>query len=325
MVKDKLTGALHPFDMKKIYEALPVLRELDCRIDTIQFDPIIDSSDMNVEVWLRLAALIEEKYDSYGGFVILHGTDTMSYTASALSFLLENLGKPVIITGSQLPLGMIRTDGRENIISALEIAANEQVPIGEVCIFFENKLFRGNRTTKFNAEHFEAFYSGNYPSLAKVGINITYKQHLLRPITSEPLKVYKKMCDKVIIVKIHPALKKEYLDTFLSIKDLRGVILETYGSGNAPTADWFINTIKHTIERGVVVLNVTQCKAGSVVMGHYEASRELLNMGVVSGGDITTEAALAKLMFVLGNYTDKNEIREKLQADLRGEITKSIL
>lgn len=325
MVKDKSTGALHPFDMKKIYEALPVLRELDCRIDTIQFDPIIDSSDMNVEVWLRLAALIEEKYDSYGGFVILHGTDTMSYTASALSFLLENLGKPVIITGSQLPLGMIRTDGRENIISALEIAANEQVPIGEVCIFFENKLFRGNRTTKFNAEHFEAFYSGNYPSLAKVGINITYKQHLLRSITSEPLKVYKKMCDKVIIVKIHPALKKEYLETFLSIKDLRGVILETYGSGNAPTADWFINTIKHTIERGVVVLNVTQCKAGSVVMGHYEASRELLNMGVVSGGDITTEAALAKLMFVLGNYADKKEIRERLQADLRGEITKSIL
>ncbi len=321
MVKDRTTGALHPFDMKKIYEALPVLRELDCSIDTIQLDPIIDSSDMNSDVWVELASLIRQQYDSYEGFVILHGTDTMSYTASALSFLLENLSKPVIITGSQLPLGMIRTDGRENIISAVEIAANDQVKIGEVCIFFENKLFRGNRTTKFNAEHFEAFYSGNYPSLAKVGINIIYKKHLLRPLPQEPLRVYDKMCGNVAIVKVHPALSKECLETFLSVKDLKGVVLETYGSGNAPTADWFLKAVKDTIDRGVVVYNVTQCKAGSVVMGHYEASRELLNIGVVSGGDITTEAALAKLMFVLANYQDTDTIKQMLKSDLRGELT----
>ena len=321
MVKDKVTGALHPFDMKKIYEALPVLRQLDCNIDTWQFDPIIDSSDMNAGVWIRLADLIGQQYDKYDGFVVLHGTDTMSYTASALSCLLEDLSKPVIITGSQLPLGMIRTDGRENIISAIEIAANEQVAIGEVCIFFENKLFRGNRTTKFNAEHFEAFYSGNYPSLAKVGINIIYKQHLLRPLSNKTLKVYNKMCDNVIIVKVHPALRQEYLEAFLAVEGLKGVVLETYGSGNAPTSPWFINAIKKAIDKGVIVLNVTQCKAGSVVMGHYEASMELLNIGVVSGGDITTEAALAKLMFVLANYNSKEERIRMLNSDMRGEIT----
>ena len=321
MVKDKVTGALHPFDMKKIYDALPVLRQLDCNIDTWQFDPIIDSSDMNAGVWIRLADLIGQQYDKYDGFVVLHGTDTMSYTASALSFLLEDLSKPVIITGSQLPLGMIRTDGRENIISAIEIAANEQVAIGEVCIFFENKLFRGNRTTKFYAEHFEAFYSGNYPSLAKVGINIIYKQHLLRPLSNKTLKVYNKMCDNVIIVKVHPALRQEYLEAFLAVEGLKGVVLETYGSGNAPTSPWFINAIKKAIDKGVIVLNVTQCKAGSVVMGHYEASMELLNIGVVSGGDITTEAALAKLMFVLANYNSKEERIRMLNSDMRGEIT----
>ena len=321
MVKDKITGALHPFDMKKIYEALPVLKELDCNIDTLQIDPIIDSSDMNSEVWIRLAKLIKEKYESYDGFVVLHGTDTMSYTASALSFLLENLSKPVVITGSQLPLGMIRTDGRENIISAIEIAANDSVAIPEVCIFFENKLFRGNRTTKFNAEHFEAFYSGNYPSLAKVGINIGYKKHLLREPSTLPLRIYDKMCEQVIIVKVHPALKREHLEAFLAVDNLKGVILETYGSGNAPTADWFIGAIKKAIDKGIIVLNVTQCKAGSVVMGHYEASRELLNIGVESGGDITTEAALTKLMFVLANYDNKETIRKMLSSDLRGEIT----
>lgn len=321
MVKDKKTGALYPFDMKKIYEALPVLKELDCVIDTIQFNPIIDSSDMRSEVWIRLADLIKTEYEKYDGFVVLHGTDTMSYTASALSFLLENLAKPVIITGSQLPLGMIRTDGRENIISAVEIAANDNVCIPEVCIFFENKLFRGNRTTKINAEHFEAFYSGNYPSLAKVGINISYKQHLIHKTDNKTLKVYDKMCEDVAIIKVHPSLQKEHLNTFLSMPSLKGVILETYGSGNAPTSDWFLDAIKKAINKGIYVLNVTQCKAGSVVMGHYEASTALLEMGVISGGDITTEAALAKMMFVLGNYTEDSAIKKMLNTNLRGEIS----
>ena len=321
MVKDKKTGALYPFDMKKIYEALPVLKELDCVIDTIQFNPIIDSSDMHSDVWIRLADLIKTEYENYDGFVVLHGTDTMSYTASALSFLIENLSKPIIITGSQLPLGMIRTDGRENIISAVEIASNENVNIPEVCIFFENKLFRGNRTTKINAEHFEAFYSGNYPSLAKVGINISYKQHLIHKSDYKPLKVYNKMCEQIVVIKVHPALQKEHLEAFLSIPDLKGVVLETYGSGNAPTSQWFISAIKKAIDSGVYVLNVTQCKAGSVVMGHYEASTALLEMGVISGGDITTEAALAKMMFVLGNYEEPTEIKQMLKSNLRGEIS----
>jgi L-asparaginase len=216
---------------------------------------------------------------------------------------------------------MIRTDGRENIISAVEIAANENVNIPEVCIFFENKLFRGNRTTKINAEHFEAFYSGNYPSLAKVGINISYKEHLIHKSDDKALKVYDKMCEEVAIIKVHPSLQKEHLEAFLSMPNLKGVILETYGSGNAPTSKWFIDSIKNAIEKGIYVLNVTQCKAGSVVMGHYEASTALLEMGVISGGDITTEAALAKMMFVLGNYQEDSEIKEMLKSNLRGEIS----
>jgi L-asparaginase len=276
---------------------------------------------MHADVWIRLAKEIKTEYENYDGFVVLHGTDTMSYTASALSFLIENLSKPIIITGSQLPLGMIRTDGRENIISAVEIAANENISIPEVCIFFENKLFRGNRTTKINAEHFEAFYSGNYPSLAKVGINISYKEHLIHKSNNEPLKVYDKMCEQVAVVRVHPALQKEHLEAFLSIPNLKGVVLETYGSGNAPTSKWFIDAIKNAINKGIYVLNVTQCKAGSVVMGHYEASTALLEMGVISGGDITTEAALAKMMFVLGNYQDSDEIKQMLKSNLRGEIS----
>lgn len=321
MVKDAKTGSLHPFDMSRIYEALPVLRELPCVLDSYRFDPIIDSSNMKPEYWVKLACIIEENYERYDGFVVLHGTDTMSYTASMLSFMLENLGKPVVLTGSQLPLGMIRTDGRENIIGAVEIASSETVIIPEVCIFFEDKLYRGNRTTKINSEYFEAFYSGNYPSLAKVGINISYKKHLFADMPSNKLKVYKKLDDNIVIVKIFPGLKEEYLKSILSMNGLKAVVLETFGSGNAPTEDWFINCLRDAIDRGIIIYNVTQCKAGAVVMGHYETSTMLAQMGIVGGYDITTESAVAKLMFVLGNYEDKEEIYRMLNTSLRGEIT----
>lgn len=321
MVKDSVTGALKPFDMHRIYEVLPVLKKIDCNIETYQCNPIIDSSDMNADKWLLFASLIQENYSKYDGFVILHGTDTMSYTASALSFLLKNLSKPVIITGSQLPLGMIRTDGRDNIISAVEIAANNEIVIPEVCIFFDNKLYRGNRTTKINAEYFEAFYSGNLPSLVKVGINISYKQHLILPQPSEDFSIYNQLCKDVIIMKIHPAISKEYLDAISNIPNLKGIVMETYGSGNAPTKDFFLQGIKQIIDKGVVIMNVTQCKAGSVEMGHYQASCDLRDMGVISGKDITTEAALAKMMFVLGNFNDKDKQKQLLQSNLRGEIS----
>ncbi|MFA6201079.1 MAG: asparaginase [Bacteroidales bacterium] len=321
MVKDKKSGALLPFDMSKIYEALPVLREFNCELDSYRFDPIIDSSNMKPEYWIGLVEVIEKNYNKYDSFIVLHGTDTMSYTASVLSFMLENLGKPVILTGSQLPLGMIRTDGRENIIGAVEIASSDSVQIPEVCIFFEDRLYRGNRTTKINAEYFEAFYSGNYPSLAKVGINISYKKHLFLDFPSEPFKVYKKLDDNVALIKLYPGLKEDYFKAMLSMKDLRGVVLETFGSGNAPTEEWFIDALKECIAKGVIIFNVTQCKAGSVVMGHYETSAHLAEIGVVSGHDITTESAIAKLMFLLGNFDDKKQIIDMLSNPLRGELS----
>lgn len=321
MVKDKKSGALLPFDMSKIYEALPVLREFNCELDSYRFDPIIDSSNMKPEYWIGLVEVIEKNYNKYDSFIVLHGTDTMSYTASVLSFMLENLSKPVILTGSQLPLGMIRTDGRENIIGAVEIASSDGIQIPEVCIFFEDRLYRGNRTTKINAEYFEAFYSGNYPSLAKVGINISYKKHLFLDLPSEPFKAYKKLDDNVALIKLYPGLKEDYFKAMLSMKDLRGVVLETFGSGNAPTEEWFIDALKESIAKGVIIFNVTQCKAGAVVMGHYETSAHLAEIGVVSGHDITTESAIAKLMFLLGNFDDKKQIIDMLSNPLRGELS----
>ncbi len=324
MIKDPISGALHPMNMDLLYQSIPVLKNFNYKIDSYSFDPLIDSSNMNPDFWIKLAGVIEEKYESYDGFVVLHGTDTMSFTASVLSFMLENLNKPVILTGSQLPLGVVRTDGRENIINSIEIAAakSDDTPIvPEVCICFENKLFRGNRTNKFNAENFEAFVSGNYPTLAKVGVHIKYKEHLILKPNFKKLKVHYALDQNLAILKLFPGISENVVKSILSIQGLKAVVMETYGSGNAPTDKWFIEALEEAIKKGIIILNVTQCKSGSVEIGKYETSVDLGRIGVIGGYDITTESAIAKLMFLSGMKLKDSEIKKYLQISLRGELT----
>ena len=321
MVQDE-NGSLHPFALDRIYDAVPQLRACSYGIDSVTLPNIIDSSNMTPSMWVDIAEIIEQHYDNYDGFVVLHGTDTMAYTASALSFMFKNLSKPIVFTGSQLPLGMLRSDGRENIICALEIASTRLVTIPEVCIFFESHLYRGNRSTKINAENFDAFESYNYPSLAKAGINISFKEHLFQPMPTEALQVRKKFDTRVAILKLFPGIGPEVVNAVLGTPELQGVVIETYGSGNAPTDEWFISALEGAIRRGVIVLNVTQCKAGAVVMRQYAASCDMDRIGVIGGGDITIEAAVTKLMYLLGNFPDsKQHVRERLPQSLRGELT----
>lgn len=321
MVQDE-NGSLHPFALDRIYDAVPQLKSCQYGIDSVTLDPIIDSSNMSPAMWACIAEVIECEYDKYDGFVVLHGTDTMAYTASALSFMFKNLGKPVVLTGSQLPLGMLRSDGRENIICALEIASTRLATIPEVCIFFESHLYRGNRSTKMNAENFDAFESYNYPSLAKVGINISFKEHLFLPMPQGKLEVRKKFDNRVAVLKLFPGIGPEVVGAVMRTPGLQGVVIETYGSGNAPTDEWFIAALKEAIDRGVIVLNVTQCKAGAVKMRQYAASCDMDRIGVVAAGDITIEAAITKMMYLLGNYPDdKEHIKLRLSQSLRGEIT----
>lgn len=324
MVNDPESGSWTPFDFDHILEQVPELTKFGYKLTTITFEEVIDSSNITPDIWIHLAELIEKNYNDYDGFVILHGTDTMAYTASALSFLFENLSKPIVITGSQLPIGTIRTDGKENFISAVEIAAartNDQPLVPEVSIFFENQLHRGNRTTKQNAEYFDAFRSHNYPDLAKAGIHISYNYAAIHyPVIKRDLKVYHKMDPNVAILKIFPGITPAVLDAIVNVKGLKGLVLETYGSGNAPTDEWFSERIKMAVDKGIVVINVTQCSAGSVDMGAYETSLGLMSAGVVSGKDITTEAAVTKLMFLLGQNYTKQEITEYLSKSMRGEI-----
>ncbi|MDY0103230.1 MAG: type I asparaginase [Lentimicrobium sp.] len=324
MVQDPETGALAPFNFDALYKHIPVLQNFNCHIDSYCFDPLIDSSNMKPSFWIALAEIIEANYEKYDGFVILHGTDTMAYTASILSFMLENLNKPVVFTGSQLPMGVLRTDGRENFINSIEIAgayADETPLVPEVSICFENRLMRGNRTNKFNAEHFNAFLSGNYPLLAQVGVHIRYnQQHILKP-NFKKLKVHRNLDPNVAILKLFPGITENVVKSILEIPELKALILETFGAGNAPTDEWFLRLLNDAIKKGITIFNVTQCKGGSVEMGKYETSIKLGSIGVVGGYDITTESAIAKTMYLLGEGYSGERLRQLLQTPLRGELT----
>lgn len=327
MKHDPETQTLVPFNFEQILEEVPELKKFVHTIDTHSFYPPIDSSDIEPEFWVELANLIGEKYNQYDGFVILHGTDTMSYSASALSFMLENLEKPVIFTGSQLPIGMLRTDGKENLISSIEIAAAKdqkgRALVPEVCVYFESQLYRGNRTTKFNAENFRAFRSSNYPCLAEAGIHIKYNTPFINyPLDwGRELKVNTALDTNISILRIFPGISEQVVKSALSVPGMRALILETYGSGNAPTKGWLLDLLKGAIERGVIILNITQCMAGSVDMDAYATGILLKKMGVISGYDSTTEAAVVKLFFLLGNTNDNHKVKEELLENLRGEIT----
>ncbi len=324
MIADSKTDALIPFNFENINDQIPELSRFNYNLGFHCFDPILDSSNMSPEIWIELAQIIKKNYEEYDGFVVLHGSDTMAYTASALSFLLENLNKPVIFTGSQLPLGVLRTDGRENLITSIEIAADkdEETPIvPEVCIYFENRLMRANRTIKYNAENFNAFVSGNLPLLADVGIYIKYNKNIILKPNFKKLKAHNNLDTDVAVLKLFPGINKNFVESFFNTNDLKAVVLESFGSGNAPSQSWFISTLKSAIKKGIIILNVTQCMTGSVEHGKYETSIMLNNIGVIGGGDITTEAAITKLMYLFGRGYQHDDIIRLLKMSLRGEVT----
>ncbi|MFT5246202.1 MAG: L-asparaginase [Gammaproteobacteria bacterium] len=324
MVADEKTGSYHPFDMDVLFSHVPELSRLKLNLETVSFEEPIDSSDFDVSTWIKLATIIEDAYNDHDGFVVLNGTDTMAYTASAMSFMLENLAKPVIITGSQLPMGVLRTDGKENLISAIEIAAarKEGKPrVQEVAIYFGSKLLRGNRAQKFNTEGFEAFDSFNYPPLADVGIHIIY--HDLRMLRQAQMEfaISTAMDDNVGVLRLFPGMKKNIFEQILNTPDLKGLVLETFGSGNATSANWFVEALKKATDNGLIVVNVTQCGRGFVEQGKYLTSRGLISCGVISAADMTVEAAITKMMKLLGLGYRGSEFEMEFTRSSRGELT----
>jgi len=325
MVNDPVTGTLVPIDFRHISDQVPELRRFDYTMETVTFDPVIDSSDVSPDTWVRIAETIYGEYDRFDGFVVLHGTDTMAYSASALSFMLQGLEKPVIFTGAQLPIGVLRTDGKENLITAIEIAAaseNGLPVVPEVCIYFENKLLRGNRTIKYSSEHFNAFVSPNLPPLAEAGLQIRYNYNIIRyPTIRRHLTLPGSFYTGVAVLRLFPGIRKETVHAIMRSAGIRGLILETYGTGNAPTAGWFLDALRSFINDGGIVLNVTQCQAGGVEMGLYETSAGLMSAGVISGRDITTEAAVTKMMILLGSGLSADRISASLARPLCGEMS----
>lgn len=325
MTENAETGVLEAFNFQHLKDNMPELKKLGYAVSSIQFDPPMDSAEMGPDSWKKIVKIIADNYQLYDGFVILHGTDTMSYTASALSFMLENLSKPVILTGSQLPIGMLRTDGKENLITAIEIAAAQEngIPlIPEVCIFFENNLLRGNRTTKVSADNFNAFRSYNYPALAHAGIHIKYDlAQVYHPVSRKPLKPHYLLDRNIAILKLFPGMSPQVIESILCIPDLKGVVMETYGTGNAPRNDWFFQMLKDAVDRGIVIVNVSQCIAGTVEMDRYETGQKLLEAGVISGYDSTTESAVTKLMFLFGHGMSSEDVKAHMNCSLIGEIT----
>ncbi|MEM6361881.1 MAG: asparaginase [Bacteroidota bacterium] len=323
MIHDE-SGALQPFDFSSILEHIPALRQLELKLTVFAFETPIDSSNMIPGIWKKIGKLIFEEYDHFDGFVVLHGTDTMAYSASALSFMLQNLSKPVIFTGAQLPISSLRSDARENLINALEIAAakvNGRALVPEVCIYFDYKLFRGNRTKKVESVFFDAFNSENYPALAESGVEINYNLSAISPNTDAELILHDKFVDQIAILKIFPGMNKSYVKAILAAPGLKGVILETYGAGNAPTFDWFVNALAASIRSGISVLNISQCPGGRVQQGRYQTSKQLLEIGVIDGKDLTLEAAIAKLMITLAQASDKSEIEHKIKRSWCGELS----
>jgi L-asparaginase len=325
MIHDSKTGVLKPFNFEQLEKQIPEIKGSDLVIRSVSVKKPVDSSNFMPENWIEIAQIIKNNYDDYEGFVVLHGSDTMAYTASALGFMLENLSKPVIFTGSQLPIGNIRTDAKEHLITAVQIASattpNGEALVPEVCIYFDYKLMRGNRTRKHNSAKFEAFTSPNYPSLAQAGIDINYRTAYILPQPHNPLHIHQKFDTNVGVIKLFPGITQAFLRSFITTPDLKAVVLEAFGAGNAPTQQWFLDTIQEVINAGILVVAITQCTGGAVTLGKYETSLHLKNMGVINGGDMTFEACITKLMFLLAQNLTTQQVKIAMETNLRGEMT----